>query len=252
VGKRNNSTFVVSPKSNDSNGKREEKVTFILLAENYGYRMKSYGPLSLIDIHGKTLLEHQIQAISSTFINFEIILCSGFETNKVYHFIQNNFPPSLPIRIVENQVYYHSNCCEGLRLCMNNTMNDKIVVCGGGVLLTTDYLRSLNTRRSSIMYQLSDKKENFEVGIVKNEANRLENLSLAVRDRVWTELLYITGTPLVKSFYNMVSKPELKNKFLFEAINNWRGRKSLHLEENANNSIIKIDNIKTLKRIKKK
>jgi hypothetical protein len=50
----------------------------------------------------------------------------------------------------------------------------------------------------------------------------------------------------------MVSKPELKNKFLFEAINNWRGRKSLHLEENANNSIIKIDNIKTLKRIKKK
>ena len=247
---RQNSSFVISAKSK-SNIKRGEKVTFILLAENYGYRMKSYGPLSLIDINnGMNLLEHQIHAISSSFVDYEIILCSGFETNKVYHFIQNNFPSSLPIRIVENQVYYHSNCCEGLRLCMNNTMNDKIIVCGGGVLLTTDYLKNLNIRKSSIMYQEGGKMQNFEVGIISNGANRLESLSLAVKDKVWTELLYLTGPALVKSFYNMVSKPELKNKFLFEAINVWRGRKALNLEHNSNKIITKIDNIKTLKRIK--
>lgn len=242
-------SFVISAKYDGKIAKRDEKVTFILLAENYGYRMKSYGPISLIDIKGKTLLEHQINAISSTFHDFEVILCSGFETNKIYHYVQNNFPSSMQIRVVENQVYYHSNCCEGLRLCMNNTMNDKIIVCGGGVMLTSAYLKKLNTRRSSIMFQGSDKTQNFDVGVIEND-NRLENLSLAVKDKVWTELLYLNGEPLVKSFYNTISKPELKNKFLFEAINSWRGRKTLYVEENVNEKITKVDNIKTLKRIK--
>lgn len=242
---------IVSPKSENNRVKRDEKLTFILLAENYGYRMKSYGPLSLIEIGEKTLLEHQINAITSTFKDFEIILCSGFETQKVYNFIQSKFPPSLPIRVVENQVYYHSNCCEGVRLCMNNTMNDKIVICGGGVLLTVDYLKSLNTRRSSIVCQDSSKTLNFDVGIIEN-SGRVENLSLAVKDKVWTELLYVTGGPMVKSFYNTISKSEFKNKFLFEAINSWRGKKQLHVEQNLDKPVTKIDNIKTLKRINQK
>jgi hypothetical protein len=74
-------------------------------------------------------------------------------------------------------------------------------------------------------------------------------MSLAVRDNIWTELLYITGDPLVKSFYNVISKPELKNKFLFEAINLWKGRRQLMISENSVEPIFKIDNIKTFKRI---
>lgn len=243
------SEFIIQAKPDVKQQRRDEKVTFILLAENYGYRMKSYGPISLIKIADKTLLEYQVEAISSVFINYEIILCSGFETSKVYHFIQSNFPASTPIRIVENQVYYHSNCCEGLRLCMNNTNNDKIVICGGGVILTTDYLKTLDMKRSSILYQPGNKTSNFEVGVISNSDSRLEGLTLAIKEDIWTELLYINGESAIKSFYNVVSKPELKNKFLFEAINLWRGRKYIKTYNNVNSPIIKIDNIKTLKRI---
>lgn len=243
--------FITSAKPDSSSeAKRDEKVTFIFLAENYGYRMKSYGPVPLINIGDKTLLEHQIQAIERVFVDFEIILCSGFETHKVYHYIQQNFAPSVPIRIVENQVYYHSNCCEGLRLCMNNTRNDRIIVCGGGVLLTVPYLKSLNIKKSSILYQASSKDSMFDVGVIENESGeRLENLSLAVKDKVWTDLLFLNGEAMIRSFYNTISKPELKNKFLFEAINTWRGRRQLYLSENQDEEIIKVDNIKTLKRI---
>ena len=228
---------------------RGEKITVILLAENYGYRMKSYGPLSLINIDGKTLLEYQIEAIQSVFIDYEIILCSGFETNKIYHFIHSNIPNNQNIRIVENQVYYHSNCCEGLRLCMNNTTNNKILVCGGGVVITSEFLKNINLRKSSILVQESSKKNNtFDVGVISNDS-RLEGMSLAIKDSVWTELLYLSGEPLIKSFYNIVSKPELKNKFLFEAINLWRGRKQLLVSKNQFAPIFKIDNIKTFKRI---
>lgn len=246
---KNSNRFITIAKSKTGGqAVRDEKITVILLAENYGYRMKSYGPLSLIQIENKTLLEHQVDAISSVFIDYEIILCSGFETNKVYHFIQSKFPKSNNIRIVENQVYYHSNCCEGLRLCLNNTNNNKILICGGGVLLTPEYLKSLNLRKSSILTQQSDENGMFEIGVISDDS-KLENLSLAVKTAVWTELLYLTGEPLVKSFYNIVSKPELKNKFLFEAINAWKGRRQLVVSQNETENISKIDNIKTFKRM---
>ena len=242
------SNHITSVKGRESEARRDEKITFIFLAENYGYRMKSYGPVPLIEIGEKTLLEHQIQVIQSTFVNFEIIICSGFETQKIYHYVQQNFAPSVPIRIVENQVYFHSNCCEGLRLCMNNTRSERIIVCGGGVLLTVPYLRSLNIKKSSILYQKSCEESTFDIGIIDN-GDRLETLSLAVKDRVWTDLLYLNGESMIKSFYNTISKPELKTKFLFEAINAWRGRRQLYLSENKDEKIIKVDNIKTLKRI---
>lgn len=245
---KNSKRYITAAKSNSPKGIREEKITIVLLAENYGYRMKSYGPISLIEIDGKTLLEHQVEAIKSVFLDSEIILCSGFETNKVYHFVQSKFPDSYNIRIVENQVYYHSNCCEGLRLCMNNTMNNRILVCGGGVVLTTEFLKELNLRKPSILTQTGKKNDTFEIGVIQNDT-RLENMSLAVKDRIWTELLYLTGEPLVKSFYNIISKPELKNKFLFEAINLWKGRRQLNISENKSDPIFKIDNIKTFKRI---
>lgn len=231
---------------------RTQKVSVVLLAENYGYRMKSYGPISLIKVGDKTLLEHQVEAIGAAFINFEIILCSGFETNKVYHFVKNTFENSLPIRIVENQMFFHSNCCEGVRLCINNASNDNIIICGGGVVLDAEYLRHLNMKKSSILCQEGEKNDIFNIGIINNDSSRLENLSLAVQSPVWTELIYLTGETTIRSFYNLVSKPEMKNKFLFEAINTWRARKQLDVDFlKTGKKINKIDNIKTLKRINK-
>jgi len=243
------SKFITQAKPDPNDLRREGQITFILLAENYGYRMKSYGPISLVEIAGKTLLQHQIEAIQSCFVDFEIIICSGFETQKVYHYIQAHFPPSVPIRLVENQVYYHSNCCEGLRLCMNNTMNNRVVICGGGVMLTSEYLKSLNIRRSSLLCQEPDKEQNFDIGIIENDDKRLEQFSLAMKTKVWTELLYLTGEAVIKSFYNTISKPELKTKFLFEAVNEWRGRRQLLVCDNSAETIVKINNIKTLKRM---
>ena len=115
----------------------------VLFSENHGYRMKSYGPVPLIKIDGKSLIETQINAIKSTFSNFEIILCSGFETERTVNFIKEKFN-NINIRVVENQVHYNSNCCESARLCINNTMNNKILFCGGGVLLTPTCLNLID------------------------------------------------------------------------------------------------------------
>ena len=240
--------YVISPKQTRPDHRRAELISIILLSENHGYRMKSYGPISLVQVGDKTLLEHQVDAISSAFINFEVVLCAGFETSKIYNFVKRKYGPSCRIRIVENQMYYHSNCCESIRLCMNNVMTDKIIICGGGVLLTPHYLKHLDLRRPSLLYQDSEKKDNFDVGVIENN-KRLEMLSLAAKDKSWTELFYISGDRHIGSFYNIVSKPEFKTKFFFEAINNWSGRGSVCTSKNHSDPIIKINNIKTLKRV---
>lgn len=239
---------IINPKAN-SYQKKGELVSILLLAENHGYRMKSYGPISMVNIGDMSLIEHQVKAISSAFINFEIVLCSGFETNKIYNFIKSKFGPSVKIRIVENQVYYHSNCCESIRLCMNNVMTEKLIICGGGVLLTSSYLKSINLKQSSVVYQERMDDNYFDVGIIETKNKKLESMSLAVKDKCWTELMYLTGSALIKSFYQIVSNPEFKTKFFFEAINYWNHRKQLHVYENTSEPIIKINNIKTLKRI---
>jgi choline kinase len=150
--------YIISPKK-DRYEKKSELISVVLLSENHGYRMKSYGPISLVKIGEKTLIEHQLNAISSAFINFEIVLCAGFEASKIYSFIRKQWGPSIRIRIVENQVYHHSNCCESIRLCINNIMTDKVIICGGGVLLTPTYLKNLDLSRSSLLFQRKDPKK---------------------------------------------------------------------------------------------
>jgi choline kinase len=209
--------FITTPRPSPD-GKRSQPVSVLLLAENHGYRMKSYGPISLVVVEGKTLIEHQIEAISSTFLDFEIIICSGFETSKIYNFIKKKFGRSVTVRIVENQIYFHSNCCESIRLCMNNAMTDNLIICGGGVLLTPQYLKSIDLKKPSMLYQDPQPNSEFDVGVIEN-GGKLENLSLAINDKCWTELTYLTGYNLIQSCYKLNSNPEYKNKFLFEAIN---------------------------------
>ncbi len=127
-------------------------------------------------------------------------------------------------------------------------MTDKIVVCGGGVLLTPSYLKNLDLKRSSLLYQEPRKNSNFDVGVI-GQGKGLESLSLAVREKSWTEILYLSGDKSIQSFYNVVSKPEFKTKFFFEAINSWSHRKSLVTKQNESEIIVKVNNLKTLKRI---
>ena len=100
--------YVTSPKrkrvSKTLNiGDTSDLVTIILICDTPGYRMKSYGPPPLITIRGKKIIDHQIEAISQRIKNFEIILCVGFDSDKVAKYIRQSHV-GLNIRIVENQV----------------------------------------------------------------------------------------------------------------------------------------------------
>ena len=247
----NKTRFITSPKNLDSSHhKKTDFVSVVLFSENHGYRMKSYGPVPLIKIDGKSLIETQINAIKSTFSNFEIILCSGFETERTVNFIKEKFN-NINIRVVENQVHYNSNCCESARLCINNTMNNKILFCGGGVLLTPTCLNLIDLNTSMVVYQNQNDDSNFEVGVVHHE-NRLEGMSIGVKNQYWIELLYLSDQKTIQYLYSILSNPEYKNRFIFEAINELPNRHTILVKKNQNNPIIKVNSLRAFKRITNK
>ena len=51
------------PKKQKKSAPKNHLVSVVLLSENYGYRMKSCGPISLVKVGNHTLLEHQLDAI---------------------------------------------------------------------------------------------------------------------------------------------------------------------------------------------
>ena len=169
---RNHNRYITTPKNKrDTSSKAvEDFITIVLFSENHGYRMKSYGPVSLIKIGGKTILETQIEAIKASFYNFEIIVCSGFETQKTVNFIKEKFP-EVNIRVVENQVHFNTNCCESARLCLNNTSNDKILFCSGFNLLRPFHLKGLNLDFCSVITQENNSDGAFEINAISNNGS---------------------------------------------------------------------------------
>lgn len=245
VNMRKKSQFITTPNNKRSQG--GELVTIVLLAENYGYRMKSKGALSLVEIKGKSLLEIQIQAIKAVFTNFEVILCCGYDSKSVYEFIQKKMK-NVNVRIVENQVYENSNCCETTRIALNNTLNDKILVVNGGLLISASHLKTIDTQKTCILSQVNKKMEDFEVGVVENES-LVQNMSLGIKERRWLDLLFLSGRENVETFYNIVSSIDFKNRFLFEAINELIRNTQVENVDIKTSRLCKVDSIKSLKRI---
>ena len=244
-----NKNFITGTQKGNQKIKIDDFFTIIILGENHGYGMKSYGPLPLIKIHNKTLIERQINAIKDTFINFEIILCTGYDSVKTINFIREKFS-NINIRAVENQIHYNSNCCESARLCLNNTKNDNIIILGGGVLLLPSQLSRLNFSHSTVITQDQPDDSNFEVGVIQNNGN-FEQFSLGIKQEYWTEIIYLNGFPTVNKFSNIISNMEYKNRFLFEAINELSKSTQIKVQKNTTKPIVKINNIKALKRIVK-
>lgn len=245
---KHNKKYITSPKHGARTHEKADLVSVILLSENHGYRMKSYGPISLVKVGEKSLLERQIESIQATFLNFEIILCSGFETEKIVNFIKDKYA-NINIRVVENQVHYNSNCCESTRLCINNTTNNKILLCGGSVLIDPAHLAMIDLSQSSIMTQNESESSSFEVGVIANQKSKLEHLSLGVKFNYWTELVYLANEKIIRAIYAIVSNPEYKNRFVFEAINELSSKHDIRVVNNSQTPLRKIDNLKTLKRI---
>ena len=223
-------------------------VTVVLLCENAGHRMKSYGPTPLAKIGSTTLIDLQIASIMRVIKNFELIICGGFEAEKVIKHIRDRYK-KISARFVENQIYNNSNSCESLRLCLNNTINDKILVCNGEIIIQDELLKTIDTRTSSLVYE--EENDCFDIGITIDNRGEPQNLCYGMPNK-WCEVVFFNNALIIEFTRKLISNLEYKNKFIFEAINDiLKSKHKIKAVTNQQKHILKLDNIKTYHQVRK-
>ena len=161
----------------------------VLICDKSGYRMKSYGPIQLLKLGNTRLIDIQIKAIRSQSANSEIILCCGFDANKIAKYIKENYGDE-NVRIVENQMYEVSGCCEALRISLNCVSSDSLIICNGGMLLMPELVKVHSANSYLLCRKYEKNKTNLEIGSVSNEKNIVTNISFGLPN-IWSEIFYL-------------------------------------------------------------
>jgi hypothetical protein len=239
---RNKNNFITSPKQSNHQPDNE-LITVIIFEKPSNLKLKTTN-FPFIKINGKSLLEKQIDVINSTFINAEIIFVCGNTSLKIFDYIKRG--KNSNVRIVENTNFNNSNCCESIRLGLNNTFNNKVLIAAEDTMLNASILNSVDLSSNCILVHDHNNDNNFEIGAIKNDF-KLENLTIGIKQNYWTEILFLNNEKTTKEFREILFLDNFRNKLLFEAINH------LNLKYNIKTitvpQCIKLNNAKTLKRI---
>lgn len=185
--------------------------TVILIGSKPNYRMKSYGPLSLLKIDGMRLIEKQNQIIRKIAPDAEIILVTGFETDKILKKIPYG------IRIIENCRYDETNECEDIRLALNATLHNKVVIINYNLIFSESVLKCITNNQSYIIVD-SDKQISLnEIGVTSIDS-KPTILSYSIESPKWCRI-----TSFVNKEFNLLKtlcqNRENSRKLLVEILN---------------------------------
>lgn len=238
---RNKQDYITNAKNRHE--KNEELITVIIFERPSNIRLKTIN-FPFIKVNGKSLLEKQIDSIQSVFKNYEIIFCCGNSPFKVFEYLKKINHKN--IRIVENQCFQDSNCCESIRLALNNTFNEKVLIFPEDIMLSASSIANIELNSSCILTNNENNFNNFEIGAIC-EDSRLDNLTIGIKQNYWTEILFLNDGKTIKEFKTILSLDEFKNRLFFESINFLNKRTPIKVVNTK--ACTKLSNIKTLKRI---
>lgn len=188
----------------------KQKISIIILAAGMTAGGKYLGNKSLLPLtNKKTILETQIEVITKVFSNSEIVLVSGFESERVMNHCGNN------IICVENERFKDTNTTRSLGIGLRAATSDKVVVVYGDVVFNHTTLNKLDTNASTVLF--NDVLDHTSVGCVINESGDLENLMYGV-GKEWIQIFSLAGKELEQM--RRISWDRRNEKLLgFEAIN---------------------------------
>ena len=193
------------PKSISTNN----NITFVIMCSHAGYRMKSWGNRSLLQLkNGQTVLQHNISIINKFFPNASIIVTCGFESER---FTRHETEGA---RVVESHYYKFTNCIEECRLAIKNmpTLN-RMFFMYGDILITKDVFK--NYTEDSYIILDKHQMQDYEVSAITVD-DKLTNLSYGANDK-WTGMVQLTGNTLNR--FSAFCNNDNSAKFMFEGIN---------------------------------
>jgi len=183
---------------------REDPLYVAICTGTMGYREKSKGNKILQLHHGVSILEIQMQTIKQMYPYSEIMVTTGFDSDKI---IKNR--PQVPV--VENQIWENTNTLEELRLYFNLVYPSRLLIIDGAIYFNKNTIENLtescvmscynNNDKDIGLHSLDDKVEHFGFGLEKK----------------WSGLVYLEGKPL--EAFKKICKKENNKLSLFEGLN---------------------------------
>tara|TARA_R110002020_G_scaffold412253_2_gene621882 strand:+ start:260 stop:886 length:627 start_codon:yes stop_codon:yes gene_type:complete len=173
--------------------------------------MRSYGPKPLIRLDAnQNIIQRQIKIIQNNFTNYEIVLVTGFESDK----LMKNTPDFL-IK-VENENYEKNNVVRSIGMALRAATTDKIVIIYGDLVFNEEAISNFKFEQSCIMIDESETMGEEEVGC--NICDGSIEQMLPDMPNKWGQISYFIDKEL--SLLKKISWDKNKSHYFgFEAIN---------------------------------
>jgi hypothetical protein len=196
----------------------QELLTFMLVYDFSGEKIKTQA--SSIKSVRKRIedLDKKLKKITRLKKNIEIIICLGLYAKDVRQYIYDKYS-KYNIRVVENTEFTESASCESLRIMLNNTINNNIIICQPNASINSKIISK--TRKNHTYAVVSnEKKHNASISANVNNKNVVEHFSFG-GSQEWKNCLIIREEDLVRDIRNKLNANccNYKNKFIFEMIN---------------------------------
>jgi bifunctional N-acetylglucosamine-1-phosphate-uridyltransferase/glucosamine-1-phosphate-acetyltransferase GlmU-like protein len=220
-----------------------EDLTIIILAANVSYGMKSYGPRSLLCINQQeTILEYQIKLIKQTFPKADILLVVGFLSNKII----KRCPAG--VRIIENQLFDITNETEQVRLALNCTITNNVLIIKDNIVFNSETLTNVTNNSSCIVYDSNNQIDTNSIGVtIVNNFATFFSYDIPTK---WCHIVYLINKDL-KIIKNLCNNKENSKLYMFEILNILLHKiEKIKAIEPTNMEIIKIDNSRDLEKLR--
>jgi NDP-sugar pyrophosphorylase family protein len=224
--------FAVKPKT--------VKTTSVIICNATSlFRMKTFGPKSLFEYDNERLLDHHIKSIKTVNHDTDIIVTVGHMADKL---IKNN---SYGVRLIENQLYEKTGIAEEIRLALNATISDQVIIVDGDVFFDVNAFKTIFYCNHSSLLEDGNGMPDEEPGIIITDG-MVSNLAYDISPK-WGQIAFLTG-PELKAARRILNSREKSHLLFHELINTIIdsggkfvavGNKDAHLHKINNPKVLK-------------
>lgn len=186
-------------------------INILILASEITRGMKSIGPKCLLKLNTHlSILDYQIQQAKTTFKNPNIIVLTGFESERVRKHLENYHPDA---SVVCDTSYASSNQTSAVLTALHSLENlTNLLVIGSGILFK--HYPKIKSNDQCILFYLDKTKDNFNIGSFNKSNTQYLFYGLP---NSWSECVFLNHNAI--KFISKLDKEIFGQLYLFETIN---------------------------------
>lgn len=217
--------------------KQTENLSIIILHGGIGRRMKSYGPKALIQLaNEQTVLSRQINILNDKFPNAEIIIVTGFGSDKVIKQFGN-------VKTVENHLFEETSALYSAGLGMRVASYSNTLILYGSMVFD-EQVMNFDIYNDSLIITGPMKEDT--VGVNIDEKNNICYFDYGLTTK-WSQIVYLSAPSSNLLKFYAVNKDYCK-LHIFEILNKMIDAGHIFKNIKRSGDLIDIENVQDIEK----